>query len=66
MCPRTRALGELRRFWADESGPAATEYAVLLALIVLVAAASIRAVGESLFGIWQAIDGAVSTTSTAP
>lgn len=66
MCPRTRAVGELRRFWADESGPTATEYAVLLALIVLVAAASISAVGESLYGIWQVIDGAVSASSAAP
>jgi len=49
-----------RRLAHDESGPTAVEYAVLLGLIVLVAAASIRAVGESVHGIWQVIHTAVT------
>lgn len=35
-----------RSFLADESGPAAVEYAVMLALILLAAVASIRLLGE--------------------
>ena len=41
----------LRRLWADESGPTAVEYAVMLALIVAVCITSVqslaRATGDS-------------------
>lgn len=43
----TRFTSQLRRFLASEDGPTAVEYAVMLALIVLVCIASIRAVGTS-------------------
>jgi pilus assembly protein Flp/PilA len=62
MCARTGAIDRLRRFLREESGPTAVEYAVMLGLIVLVAASMIRAVGESVYGIWQTIDGAVKST----
>lgn len=48
-----------QRFARSEDGPSAVEYAVLLALIVLVAAGAIRSVGESVLGVWQVIDTAV-------
>lgn len=48
-----------RRFVQGDDGPSAVEYAVLLALIVVVAGAAIRAVGESVHGLWQAIDTAI-------
>lgn len=35
----------LRRFLSDESGPTATEYAVMLALILLVVMAGVRTLG---------------------
>lgn len=49
-----RVLGCLVR---DESGPTATEYAILLALLVLVAVVAIRGIGERIFNIYLHIDG---------
>lgn len=40
-------LRKLRRFLIEESGPTAVEYAVMLALIVLVCITSIRTVGTN-------------------
>jgi Flp pilus assembly pilin Flp len=60
MWAHIAAVAVLRRLLREESGPTAVEYAVMLGLIVLVAAAMIRAVGESMQGIWQAINTAVT------
>jgi Flp pilus assembly pilin Flp len=46
----------LRRLLAEEDGPTATEYAILLAMLVLVAVASIRGIGERMYNIYLAID----------
>lgn len=53
---------QARRFLLDEQGPSAVEYAVLLGLIVLTAAGAIRAIGESMHGLWVTIHSAVNTT----
>ena len=45
-----------RRFWREEDGPTATEYAIMLVLIVLVAAATIQSIGERMFVIYENID----------
>ena len=37
-----------RRFLSDESGPTATEYAVMLALVLVVIIASVTTFGQSL------------------
>jgi pilus assembly protein Flp/PilA len=42
-----------RRFLADESGPTAVEYAVLLALILVVLIGAITSVGNSTSGVWS-------------
>jgi|HubBroStandDraft_5_1064220.scaffolds.fasta_scaffold1881521_1 pilus assembly protein Flp/PilA len=45
-----KMLSSLKRAWrllADESGPTAVEYAVLLALIVTIVLASIKTVGKN-------------------
>jgi pilus assembly protein Flp/PilA len=42
----------LARFLRDESGPTAAEYAVLLALIIMVLMAAIGSVGNSTSAIW--------------
>jgi len=42
----------IRKLLADESGPTAVEYAVLLALILLVAISSISSFGSGTGGIW--------------
>jgi pilus assembly protein Flp/PilA len=40
-------LQKTKRFLADESGPTAVEYAVMLALIVIVCLVSIRSIGTN-------------------
>ncbi len=40
-------INRLRNFMGCEAGPAAVEYAVMLALIVLVSLAAIRTVGNN-------------------
>ncbi|MGD8451266.1 MAG: Flp family type IVb pilin [Phycisphaerae bacterium] len=54
-----RPLATLARFLRAEDGPSATEYAILLALIVLVAVAAIQAIGESMYNIYDNINTAV-------
>jgi pilus assembly protein Flp/PilA len=43
-----RAMELLRSFGADESGATATEYAVMLALIVMIALGAIATLGEKV------------------
>lgn len=38
----------LARFLADESGPTATEYAVMLALMIVVCIATVTTMGQNL------------------
>jgi pilus assembly protein Flp/PilA len=45
MSPARFLLRRLRRFLGADDGPTATEYAVMLALIMLVCTASIRVLG---------------------
>lgn len=49
------------QFVRGEEGPSATEYAIMLAVIVLVAAASIRQIGEKIHFVYQNIETAVAT-----
>lgn len=46
-------LSRLQRLIRDESGPTAVEYAVLLALILVVLMSAITAVGNSTSGVWS-------------
>jgi Flp pilus assembly pilin Flp len=43
----------LKRFLLDEEATAATEYAVMLALILVVIIATVRAVGTTNGGMWS-------------
>ena len=43
----TDFFGKVRRFLESEDGPTAVEYAVMLALIVVVCLASIRTIGTN-------------------
>ena len=38
-------MNMVKRFWREEDGPTATEYAVMMALILLVCIATIKALG---------------------
>jgi len=42
-----KLLATMRRFMLDESGPTAVEYAVMLALIVVVCVAAITTLGNN-------------------
>ena len=43
----------IRRFLLEEDGPTATEYAVMLALILVAIMAGIGAVGSQTGGMWS-------------
>lgn len=44
------------RLAADDEAVSATEYAILLALLVLVAVVAIRGIGERMYNIYENID----------
>lgn len=61
MSSRTILAG-IRRFIADESGPTAVEYAVLLALILISVIGGVTAFGGASADMW---DNNVTTISNA-
>ncbi len=46
-------LQKIRRFVQDDAGPTAVEYAVMVAMIVLVCFASIQAIGTNTSPVFQ-------------
>lgn len=59
-CTFARALGKgLARLLRDERGPSATEYAILLAVLILGSMAVIGAIGGSIQVIYDNINAAV-------
>ena len=56
-----RGLAGARTFVVSEDGVSATEYAILLALIVLVAMGAIQGIGERMMNIYENIDSSVPT-----
>lgn len=54
-------LNHLRRFLASEDGPTAVEYAVMLALIVIVCLVSIQAIGTNANQTFNSIATALPT-----
>jgi pilus assembly protein Flp/PilA len=49
----TSVTSFLRRFLKDENGPTAVEYAVMLALIVVVCLAAITTLGSNAAGVFS-------------
>ncbi len=49
-------LNTALRFVREDDGPSSTEYAILLTLLVLVAVASIRGIGQRMYNIYDYID----------
>lgn len=49
-------LGRACEFLRSEEGPSATEYALLLALLVLVAVGAMTSMGESITAIFTGVD----------
>jgi pilus assembly protein Flp/PilA len=56
-------LSRLRRLLVAEDGPAAVEYAVMLALIITVCVGVIRTLGASTIGSFGAFSTAMSAAS---
>ncbi len=54
-----RGLRRARLFLVSEDGPSATEYAILLALLVLVAVGAIQGIGSRMMNIYENIHAAV-------
>ena len=55
-------IPRLGRLLVSEDGPAAVEYAVMLALIIVVCITVIRSVGEGTLGSFGAFGAAMSAT----
>ena len=54
-------LGQVKRFLKSEDGPTATEYAVMLALIIIIALGAITGLGTTVSGIFTSVDTALPT-----
>jgi pilus assembly protein Flp/PilA len=50
-------MNKVREFLVSEDGPTATEYAVMLALIIIVALAAIGVLGTKVSDIFTGING---------
>lgn len=47
----------VRRFFKEDSGPTAVEYAVMLALIIVVCASTVGSVGKAAYeSLWQVVE----------
>lgn len=46
----------IHRFLSDEQGPTATEYAVMLALVIVVSVAAVTLLGEKVEGVFLKLD----------
>jgi pilus assembly protein Flp/PilA len=58
-------LKNVKRFIQEENGPTATEYAVMLALIIIVALAAIGALGSKVNTIFTNVESALPTGSSS-
>lgn len=53
------------RFLKSENGPTATEYAVMLALIIVLSLAAITGIGTTVMGIFTNMDAALPTGTSS-
>ncbi|MBL8879014.1 MAG: Flp family type IVb pilin [Phycisphaerales bacterium] len=58
-------LQRAKQFLVNEDGPTATEYAVMLALIIIVALAAITLLGEKVNDIFTNVEGSLPDGSGA-
>lgn len=54
----------MREFLVSEDGPTATEYAVMLALIIVVAIAAVTLLGQSVRGVFENVNTQISGLPT--
>ncbi len=57
----THIAGILARFLRSEDGPTATEYAVMLALIIIVCLGAITGIGNTVSGIFTSVSTSLPT-----
>ena len=57
-------LKNIVKFLKQEDGPTAVEYAVMLALIIVVCIAAITTLGKNANGTFQAVGNAVAPTAS--
>lgn len=57
-------LTRAKSFLANEDGPTATEYAVMLALIIIIALGAITALGSKVSAVFTNITAAMPTGSS--
>jgi len=60
-----RFVSKVRRFLTSEDGPTAVEYAVMLALIVIVCLTSIRTIGQNANTTFNNVAGQLSSSSSS-
>ena len=60
----TRFASQVVAFLKNEDGPTAVEYAVMLALIIVVCIAAISALGSNASNTFQYVGNTVNTTSS--
>ena len=58
-------LKHAHRFFTSEDGPTTTEYAVMLALIVLVSVGAISGIGAKVESVFTNIDNGLPTASAS-
>jgi pilus assembly protein Flp/PilA len=61
----TKSLGKIQRFLKREDGPTAVEYAVMLALIVMVCVGAIQSVGSHTSSAFMSAANGLSTSSAS-
>ena len=60
-------MNAIKRFLLDESGPTAVEYAVMLAMIIVVCLVSIGVIGENLNTTYdQIINAQIESAKSTP
>jgi pilus assembly protein Flp/PilA len=62
---RRNRMNLVKRFLQSEDGPTATEYAVMLALIIIVALAAITTLGKKVETIFTNVDTALTPAASA-
>jgi len=54
-------LNRIRQFLVNEDGPTATEYAVMLALVIIVCIAGITTLGTTVDGVFNTVSSGLPT-----
>ena len=59
-------MDRVKNFLRSEDGPTATEYAVMLALIIIIALGAISGLGTAVSGIFTNVTGSLPGGGAAP